>query len=142
MYGPDAGRVPTTPDQARIRAAFEGALLPAARPSLHHEPALDLVARVVADMAGEGQPPSQALIQWLFWRAGATSRYARVELMIAQGVDDLDLQTVELEFTLVGVNPALDEFKDMAEEHMTFVLRDPSNNLIEFKHYVDPRLLY
>jgi FMN-dependent NADH-azoreductase len=28
----------------------------------------------------------------------------------------LDLQTVELEFTLVGVNPALDEFKDMAEE--------------------------
>jgi FMN-dependent NADH-azoreductase len=28
----------------------------------------------------------------------------------------LDLQTVELEFTLVGVNPALDEFKDLAEE--------------------------
>jgi FMN-dependent NADH-azoreductase len=28
----------------------------------------------------------------------------------------LDLQTVELEFTLVGVNPALDEFKDMADE--------------------------
>jgi hypothetical protein len=95
VYGPDAARVPTSPEQARFRATFEGALLPAARPSLHHEPALDLVARVVADMAGEGQPPSQALIQWLFWRAGATSRYARVELTIAQGVDDLDLQTVD-----------------------------------------------
>jgi hypothetical protein len=95
VYGPDAGRVPTTPEQVRIRTTFENALLPGARPSLHHEPALDLVARVVADMAGEGQPPSQALIQWLFWRAGATSRYARVELMIAQGVDDLDLQTAD-----------------------------------------------
>jgi FMN-dependent NADH-azoreductase len=28
----------------------------------------------------------------------------------------LDLKTVELEFTLVGVNPALDEFKDLAEQ--------------------------
>jgi extradiol dioxygenase family protein len=33
-------------------------------------------------------------------------------------------------------------FKDLAEEHLTFVLRDPSGNLIEFKHYRDPRLMY
>jgi extradiol dioxygenase family protein len=33
-------------------------------------------------------------------------------------------------------------FKDMVEEHVTFVLRDPSNNLIEFKHYRDPRMMY
>jgi extradiol dioxygenase family protein len=33
-------------------------------------------------------------------------------------------------------------FKDMVEEHLTFVLRDPSNNLIEFKHYRDPRMMY
>jgi extradiol dioxygenase family protein len=33
-------------------------------------------------------------------------------------------------------------FKDTAEEHLTFVLRDPSNNLIEFKHYLDPRMMY
>jgi extradiol dioxygenase family protein len=33
-------------------------------------------------------------------------------------------------------------FKDMVEEHLTFVLRDPSGNLIEFKHYRDPRMMY
>lgn len=32
-------------------------------------------------------------------------------------------------------------FKDMVEEHTTVVLRDPSNNLIEFKHYRDPRMM-
>lgn len=29
-----------------------------------------------------------------------------------------------------------------SEEHRTFVLRDPSDNLIEFKHYNDPRMMY
>jgi extradiol dioxygenase family protein len=33
-------------------------------------------------------------------------------------------------------------FEGMVEEHATFVLRDPSNNLIEFKHYLDPRMMY
>jgi extradiol dioxygenase family protein len=33
-------------------------------------------------------------------------------------------------------------FEGMVEEHLTFVLRDPSNNLIEFKHYLDPRMMY
>jgi len=33
-------------------------------------------------------------------------------------------------------------FEGMVEEHATFVLRDPSNNLIEFKHYFDPRMMY
>jgi extradiol dioxygenase family protein len=33
-------------------------------------------------------------------------------------------------------------FEGMAEAHRTFVLRDPSDNLIEFKHYVDPRMMY
>jgi extradiol dioxygenase family protein len=33
-------------------------------------------------------------------------------------------------------------FKNAVEEHVTFVVRDPSNNLIEFKHYRDPRLMY
>ena len=33
-------------------------------------------------------------------------------------------------------------FKDRVEEHLTFVLRDPSNNLIEFKHYRDPRMIH
>jgi extradiol dioxygenase family protein len=33
-------------------------------------------------------------------------------------------------------------FAGDAEEHLTFVLRDPSNNLIEFKHYFDHRMMY
>ena len=28
------------------------------------------------------------------------------------------------------------------EEHRTFVLLDPSGNLLEFKHYRDPRMMY
>jgi extradiol dioxygenase family protein len=38
--------------------------------------------------------------------------------------------------------PAQPRFKDRAEEHLSFVLPDPSGNLIEFKHYRDPRMMY
>jgi extradiol dioxygenase family protein len=33
-------------------------------------------------------------------------------------------------------------FPGLQEEHATFFLRDPSNNLIEFKHYRDPAMMY
>jgi hypothetical protein len=33
-------------------------------------------------------------------------------------------------------------FEGMVEEHFTFVLQDPSHNLLEFKHYADPRMMY
>ncbi|HSZ42180.1 MAG TPA: VOC family protein [Trebonia sp.] len=33
-------------------------------------------------------------------------------------------------------------FGGMVEEHRTFVLRDPSGNLLEFKNYDDPRMMY
>ena len=33
-------------------------------------------------------------------------------------------------------------FEGRAEVHRTFVLRDPSDNLLEFKHYRDPRMMY
>lgn len=33
-------------------------------------------------------------------------------------------------------------FEGKVEEHLTFVLCDPSGNLIEFKHYRDPRMMY
>ena len=33
-------------------------------------------------------------------------------------------------------------FEGLVEAHRTFVLRDPSDNLIEFKHYRDPRMMY
>jgi uncharacterized protein len=33
-------------------------------------------------------------------------------------------------------------FGGLVEEHQTFVLRDPTGNLLEFKHYDDPRMMY
>jgi extradiol dioxygenase family protein len=33
-------------------------------------------------------------------------------------------------------------FEGRAEVHRTFVLRDPSDNLVEFKHYRDARMMY
>lgn len=33
-------------------------------------------------------------------------------------------------------------FQGMVEEHWTFFLIDPSNNLLEFKHYLDPHMMY
>jgi extradiol dioxygenase family protein len=38
--------------------------------------------------------------------------------------------------------PCQPRFKDTAEEHLTVVLVDPFGNLIEFKHYRDPRMMY
>ncbi len=33
-------------------------------------------------------------------------------------------------------------FAGLAEEHWTFLLVDPSNNVLEFKYYEDPRMMY
>jgi extradiol dioxygenase family protein len=33
-------------------------------------------------------------------------------------------------------------FEGQVEVHQTFVLVDPSGNLLEFKHYADPRMMY
>ncbi len=33
-------------------------------------------------------------------------------------------------------------FEGLVEVHQTFVLVDPSGNLLEFKHYADPRMMY
>lgn len=33
-------------------------------------------------------------------------------------------------------------FEGTAEEHSTVVLCDPTGNLLEFKHYADPRMIY
>ncbi|MCY0877394.1 MAG: VOC family protein [Firmicutes bacterium] len=33
-------------------------------------------------------------------------------------------------------------FEGLVEEHWTFLLRDPSNNLLEFKYYLDPHMMY
>jgi extradiol dioxygenase family protein len=33
-------------------------------------------------------------------------------------------------------------FEGRIEEHESFMLQDPSGNLLEFKYYVDPRMMY
>lgn len=33
-------------------------------------------------------------------------------------------------------------FRGRREAHTTFMLCDPSNNLVEFKHYADPEMMY
>ncbi len=33
-------------------------------------------------------------------------------------------------------------FQDLVEEHWTFMLIDPSNNILEFKYYLDPHMMY
>jgi hypothetical protein len=38
--------------------------------------------------------------------------------------------------------PLQPRFKDTVEEHLTMVLVDPSGNLLEFKWYRDPRMMY
>jgi phosphosulfolactate synthase len=69
-------------------------------------------------------------------------RTGLIETILAGGADSdrvlfLAVQR-DVEF-FAGVVP---RFKDAVEEHLTFVLRDPSHNLIEFKHYRDPRMMY
>lgn len=54
---------------------------------------------------------------------------------------DALLRLVQLRKLDVFQEPRL-RFEGLAEEHRTFVLRDPSNNLIEFKSYLDPRMMY
>ena len=38
--------------------------------------------------------------------------------------------------------PLFTRFAKTAEEHSSIVLIDPANNLLEFKHYIDPRMMY
>ncbi len=40
------------------------------------------------------------------------------------------------------VSPVTERFAERVERHRTVVLHDPSNNLLEFKHYHDPRMMY
>ena len=57
--------------------------------------------------------------------------------------EDFDrlLRLVEQRKLRVLAGPAL-RFEGTAEQHRTIALADPSNNVIEFKNYDDPRLQY
>jgi len=43
---------------------------------------------------------------------------------------------------LIYYEKPLTRFEGTAEEHITFFLIDPSNNLLEFKYYYDHRMMY
>jgi hypothetical protein len=78
-------------------------------------------------------PPVRDEVQLYPRHFGVTFREARD----FDAVHDLCVQRkIEL-FAEVSVR-----FDGLVEAHRTFVLRDPSDNLIEFKHYADPRMMY
>lgn len=54
---------------------------------------------------------------------------------------DALLRLVELR-KLPVYRAATTRFAGLVEEHTTLVLRDPSANLLEFKHYLDPRMIF
>ncbi|GAB2537577.1 VOC family protein [Nocardia heshunensis] len=51
------------------------------------------------------------------------------------------LRLVEIR-KLAVFRPAQLRFEGTVEEHSTVVLVDPTGNLLEFKHYLDPRMMY
>lgn len=73
-------------------------------------------------------------------RAVAYPRHFGVTFADSGDFDRL-LRLVELRKLTVLDGPHV-RFEGTAEEHRTIFLVDPSNNVLEFKHYLDPRLCY
>ena len=67
-------------------------------------------------------------------------RHFGVTFRERQEFDDL-LRLIELR-KLPVLRPVAARFTGTVEEHSTVVLKDPSDNLLEFKHYLDPRMIY
>ena len=67
-------------------------------------------------------------------------RHFGVSFARAEDFDRL-LRLVETRKLRVLAGPAL-RFEGTAEQHRTIALADPSNNVIEFKNYDDPRLQF
>ena len=43
---------------------------------------------------------------------------------------------------VIMLNPVFTRFEDMPEKHLTFFLKDPSNNILEFKFYPNSEMMY
>ncbi|HEY4022800.1 MAG TPA: VOC family protein [Pseudonocardiaceae bacterium] len=72
--------------------------------------------------------------------AVAYPRHFGVSFAKAEDFDRL-LRLVEHRKLAVLSGPSL-RFEGTAEQHRTIFLKDPSNNVLEFKNYDDPRLQY
>jgi uncharacterized protein len=59
-----------------------------------------------------------------------------------QAADFEALHHLCVERDLPFFRPLGTRFGGMVEVHRTFVVRDPSDNLLEFKHYADARMMY
>jgi hypothetical protein len=71
------------------------------------------------------------------------SLYPRHFGVTFQRREDFDLLVSLVELRKLAIFQDLrHRFEGMVEEHLTLVLRDPSNNLIEFKYYFDPRMMH
>jgi uncharacterized protein len=53
-----------------------------------------------------------------------------------------DLLRLAVERKVPFFHELMTRFEGKVEEHLTFMLIDPSNNILEFKYYHDPRMMY
>ena len=92
---------------------------------------LDFFGDQVVCHLSPGSVPSQATMY---------PRHFGVTFRLRQAFDDLHDRVAR-----AGVGFFRDtfvRFAGMREEHSTFFLVDPSNNVLEFKHYIDPEMMY
>ncbi|APR84968.1 Hypothetical protein A7982_10317 [Minicystis rosea] len=107
VYGPPDA--PRTAPSERLRAAFESGLSKEMSAVLRHEPALDMVASVMAETYDEHEGrPSHAVTQWLFWKSGATSQFSHAHTAWASrtnAVERLDAKALEFAQKLTVTKP-------------------------------------
>ena len=77
------------------------------------------------------------------WDAGPRQLYPRHFGITFRSREDFDALLFLVETRGLEVfSSCRTRFGDRVEGHLTLVLADPSGNLIEFKHYRDPRMMY
>jgi hypothetical protein len=91
-------------DNPALRRAYEDQVSASVRATMKHDPALDIVAQVLATIyLRTRQVPAVSLEQWLFWRCGATEIPAGFDILAFYGDDP---------------GPALDKrLADVAAQH-------------------------
>jgi extradiol dioxygenase family protein len=76
-------------------------------------------------------------------RSTPTSLYPRHFGVTFRRAEDFDALVRLCELRKIPFfRPVATRFDGMVESHRTFSLCDPSDNLLEFKHYSDPRMAY
>lgn len=87
-YAPESLRLQGIDGDESLRAAqaFDRGLSKDIRTNVRHDPALDLVAALVAETVNTDERlPATSLTQWLFWKSGGTSTYSGTITALASG---------------------------------------------------------